>query len=480
MAPFFLAARACPNSGMLMVVVIVDLRLIVVFSRPTNTEMASATFHPLNEHGREDRFVVPSLFPGEDYVFDADHIIVVKDKAQAATNAIGNVFNGKVYEAMCVTHASIRWFSVNASKFHDIANKNRCVNDINHAYKILGHVNFVEVGRRLLMEKWVNVYREPLVARDWLASWGSDHLCRVENCAEHLCPLRGGIPCDNNALEAGNAADKESLVYKKSNLFDFVDNVATKIIHPASMMDTMFEGRLKNRTQTRMNTAVYNINYFKGIAGTECLDMKGFPTYMFLQFDYIDIANDVPKGSFLVAGAHCLAEMRCVEGIDNRVFEDKKLAKKWLAGTGRDPLSWVNIYKNIVKDPEHMTSDSWHTFDVFNGWNKCFHIVRPIIPDNGGRTERAIRYYVEWMTDINHFPMISPDEVVSRKHKGLVSCNCFAYLHYCFCKHTFAVLRKRKIILGFPPTMFPVPVNKRKRAGRPRDMHRGEALNRDG
>lgn len=66
-------------------------------------------------------------------------------------------------------------------------------------------------------------------------------------------------------------ADKESLVYKKSNLFDFVNNVATKIVHPTSMMDTMFERCLKNRTQARMNSAVYNINYFKDTAGTECV-----------------------------------------------------------------------------------------------------------------------------------------------------------------------------------------------------------------
>lgn len=110
---------------------------------------------PLN-WTREDHFEVPNWFQGEDYVFDADYIIILKDKAQAATNAIVDVFQAEVYKAMCVIHAAIRWFSVNASKFHDIRNKNRCINDINHAYKILGHVNFVEVGHRLLMGKLVN------------------------------------------------------------------------------------------------------------------------------------------------------------------------------------------------------------------------------------------------------------------------------------------------------------------------------------
>ena len=45
---------------------------------------------------------------------------------------------------------------------------------------------------------------------------------------------------------------------------------------------------------------------------------------------------------------------------------------------------------------------------------------------------------------------------------------------------------KRGIYLGYPPTMDPIPVNKRKRDGMPKDpgapKHavRGEALNKDG
>ena len=278
----------------------------------------------LNVYGREDRFPVPDLPPGDTYVYDDDYIVILKDKAQAATNAISSVFEGEIHEAMCVTHAAIRWMSTNAGKFNHMPNKTKCINDINWHFKIAGHVNLVPVLLRLMMEKWVKEYGEPLVARDWLASWGEDILTRVQNCQLHLCPLRGGVPCDNNALE--------------------------------------------------------------------------------------------------------------------------------------DPM---------------------HTFDVLSGWNKCFHIVRPIVPIDGD--EGPIRYYVEWMSKVNQFPMISADEVIARKNKGLVACTCHEYLHYLFCKHSFGILKKRKIILGFPATMNPAPVNKRKRgAGRPKDIHPGEALNRDG
>ena len=82
--------------------------------------------------------------------------------------------------------------STNAGKFNDIRN--------NWHFKIAGHVNLVLVLLRLMMEKWVQEYREPLVARDWLASWGEDILTRVQNCQLHLCPLQGGVPCDKQEV----------------------------------------------------------------------------------------------------------------------------------------------------------------------------------------------------------------------------------------------------------------------------------------
>ena len=73
----------------------------------------------------------------------------------------------------------------NAGEFMNQENKNRCIRDINHAFKIVSHIKFVAVARRLMMEKWVKVYSEPMVARDWLASGGSDILTRIENCQFH-------------------------------------------------------------------------------------------------------------------------------------------------------------------------------------------------------------------------------------------------------------------------------------------------------
>ena len=82
------------------------------------SKMASASFNPLNDHGREDRFPTPVVPPGERYVFETPSIILLKDKAQAANNAIKEVFpDSEIHESMCMTHASIIWMSKNTQKF---------------------------------------------------------------------------------------------------------------------------------------------------------------------------------------------------------------------------------------------------------------------------------------------------------------------------------------------------------------------------
>ena len=50
------------------------------------------------------------------------------------------------------------------------------------------------------------------------------------------------------------------------------------------------------------------------------------------------------------------------------------------------------------------------------GWNKCFHIVCPIVPIDSN--EGPIQYYMEWMTKVNGFPMVPVEEILARKTKA--------------------------------------------------------------
>ena len=150
--------------------------------------MASASINHLNNHGREDRFATPIVLPGKRYVWEAPYIILLKDKAQAATNAVAEVFHdSEIHKVMCATHALIIWFLKNTCKFwNPQGNRPLCIANINYRYKVLRHINLVPYACLLMLEKWVQVYKEPQVAHDWRKIWGSDILTWVESNQLHL------------------------------------------------------------------------------------------------------------------------------------------------------------------------------------------------------------------------------------------------------------------------------------------------------
>ena len=347
------------------------------------------------ERGREDAFPVPKVPAGKRYEFKPRHtLVLIKDSASAATRAAEIVWPDTViHEAECMTHADILWSGNNASKFRKQQNKKAISRDLQYRYKVIGHINLVPYAKVKMEEKWRKERKEPEVADGWFSSWRNSNLTRIENCQEHICPLRGGVPCDNNAVEAGNSADKKALDYQKNTLFDFVDEVGTVLVGEVSLEDTAFENKLKRswRHKKGLNKAVYNIEYFKHARQIEEMDKMGLPTFLHCQFRYTSIKNDVPEGSFLVMGQRCLSEMERINNSEDNDIDleaelsDKEACKKFLGGRGND--RWVNLYKSIISHPEIMTKEM--SFDQLCNWDKTFHIIRPIVPDNGGPKEKA-------------------------------------------------------------------------------------------
>jgi hypothetical protein len=202
----------------------------------------------------------------------------------------------------------------------------------------------------------------------------------------------------------------------------------------------------------------------------------GSQLFLSLQFSFKDEKNDVPRGSMLIAGEHCLNEMRHL-GIEE-ASSDIKAVQKYLSSKSRASPGWVKIFKNMVAHPEDICAEL--SFHQISNWNNTFHIVRPIVPDNGGPIEKRVRHYVDWLKRESGFPMLEVDEILSKVRKGLVSCTCRDYLHYIFCNHSYLILKKRQIFLGYPERLDPFPVNRNRGAGRPRNIARGGALDKNG
>ena len=286
-------------------------------------------------NGREDRIPVPKVQEGGKWEWvPTDKVVVIKDSAPAAANAMGKVWEDyEIHVATCCTHADIRWCSNNSGKFKDRQKSKVVSADIQHCYKLLGHINFLPVAQRLMRKKWMEQLGETSVARDWFNQWGQEKITRVENCQEDICPLRGGIPCDNNAVEAGNHVDKKALDYRKASLFRFVGDADKDIVREASLHDTRFESRMKNHSKhkNRLNKSVYNIKYFRHILEIEESHKNGEPTFLHLQLPFSDSANDVPRGSSIIAGEHCVKEVADL-GLEDEA-SNKESCCRFLGGT---------------------------------------------------------------------------------------------------------------------------------------------------
>ena len=176
------------------------------------------TMETMDDTGREDSYSAPKVTPGEHYQFV---LVLVKDSALAATCAAEVIWhNTKIHEASCTTHANILWSNNNAAKFRKIKNMKAISRDIQYRYKVIGHINPIPESKLLMRLKWEKVLKEKDVTAAWFASSENAILTRVHNCQEHLCLLSGGVLCDNNAIEAGNHADKMALDFKRNTLLD--------------------------------------------------------------------------------------------------------------------------------------------------------------------------------------------------------------------------------------------------------------------
>jgi hypothetical protein len=186
-------------------------------------------------------------------------------RAAATTNAAAKVWpDAEIHEATCNAHVNIRWFSNNAEQFNDgKAHRKNCGKGIEYGFKNTAHVNLVEVQKRKMIQKWKEEYKEPVVADDWCESWGRLTLSHVKTNSEDLSPLRGGIRCDNNAIEGGNGSVKKALDFKKCSLFIFLNELSTELVENASLLDVKYECPLKRRCgKNGHNKSVFTMAYF--------------------------------------------------------------------------------------------------------------------------------------------------------------------------------------------------------------------------
>jgi hypothetical protein len=91
------------------------------------------------------------------------------------------------------------------------------------------------------------------------------------------------------------------------------------------------------------------MKYFKHCYQIEQAHELGCPTFMSLQFPFADESLDIPKGSFLIPGLHCINE---ISNVNEKAGDEIGEAKQFL-NNGRG--GWVNLLKQILKHPDEMS-----------------------------------------------------------------------------------------------------------------------------
>ena len=359
--------------------------------------------------------------------------------------------------------------------------------DIDKNIKNLPHINLIPLYKSLFYQKWKDRGEEAAVEA-WSASWNNALISRVEMNRSSVCPLMGGIPSDNNALEASNNTDKNMLMRQKSHVTALVDVFADKVIRPISAADVRYQGRLKTRSNHKegKNTAVLNQNFFRFCYKIMKKD-GGYGSLMFdLTWEFTSSRLGLSAGTFLVTSHK--AYTRALADTDFE-FNGKEPAirdfKRYFV-TENGTVAWfkelVRKGEAILDEPYGENESQWKNFRTVSRVLGTFHIMKPVLgcADENSVDNDAIKNWVDLM-DYSGIPTISAEEIIARnKTDGLLACSCKQYMQYLLCHHTFCFAMQRGIITGWPGgKLDPTPMVRLSKKRKTR-MHGGDALNRNG
>jgi hypothetical protein len=163
---------------------------------------------------------------------------------------------------------------------------------------------------------------------------GTSIITRVEMSCHN--PLRGGTPSDNNAVEGENRHDKVNLSYQKDLVSLFLPSFR-KLLEGHSWTDLSFGLIMKD--------AVHSWFFYGSVETIRERHHNTLPTILSLQFPFSSVKHDVPKGSMIVAGEHCITkigEAMLADGDGDEIQEYRHFLMSNL---------WVEQYKTIVQNP---------------------------------------------------------------------------------------------------------------------------------
>lgn len=401
----------------------------------------------------------------------------------------------KFRELSCHMHASLRWCHQNRDKFEPYSleeedytarqARNQFRADLDYVIKDLPMPHMTSVALGLLKSKWESRGNEVAV-NAWLKSWGKCRLTRSEANEVDASPFRGGIPCDNNALESSNNVDKQLLSREQATATEFIADLAEKLVGPLSAADTQYCGQLKERCNekatTRFSKAPNNAQFFDHVR------MRWKEFNLDLRDESIargherphtlncciklnsNRALDIPAHSYWFVSDHGIADFQA-HMVDTE-YDPDDTEHFWRYV---DDQNWSLLINRIIYTPAEAVEDEQMTFDEFAEWLQCFHILRPIHIANDDNNFPGNRSLVHWlhMMKISGIECASYEDIILSRKKIMFSCTCSMYLHYMICKHTLLFYLHSGIVTKLPKGAKSL-LNRK--SGRKRKARGGDAL----
>jgi len=160
------------------------------------------------------------------------------------------------------------------------------------------------------------------------------------------------------------------------------------------------------------------------------------------------------------------------------------LEGKTVQENGDDDESYLDQFRNLILDPAVFAEQRSLTFQDFMDWQRCFHILQPIVD------EKYVRGLVARMR-ASGLPLVDTEvdklfqgeeDVQPQKH--VYKCTCSVYKQYAWCLEMAVQAAADGLVAApfCPPTMNPTPILPCKRmfdgaqVGRPKKARPGEAL----
>ena len=318
-----------------------------------------------------------------------------------------------------------------------------------------------------MLLKWASskgrdAFNEKGLALAWGKSWGNDEWTLMRT---KLNPT-GGLPCDQQGLEAKNGAQKADGHWKRKGLTQFLPDFV-KWLNSESLEDLAFGTEMP---KGRHGTDMWDINFFDQVH--QELQRRKDGTGIFV------CTFDDPE-DLQVMWITSRRLITTLQAHPYRIKDEKAPLRSALttAKNAATSLSWLAAHQLIAKSAtlaeatQNQKLDKLH-FDMLMDYATSFFALTNIVDAlyTARLAERLLRagavLNLKKICKEDDMPPtgsleISPTHIDVAKLKstsgeqatGFVSCLCNTYTHYHFCIHVCGVAKLRGVIKKFPVNM---------------------------